>query len=304
MGKKVFLPIAVFILAAAVVYLSAIQEKKPVLPDKSPASGPLTIVTSFYPMYIATANIVKDVPGVKVINMTQPATGCLHDYQLRPDDLKILSEARIFVINGAGMESFMGKAIEQQSGLKVIDASRGISLIKNKKNDDFNPHVWVSINGAVKQVENISQQLAAIDPAHAAQYAANAKEYAGKLETLGTEMHRTLDGARKRNIITFHEALPYFASEFNLNVVGVVEREPGSEPSAEELAETIEIVKESGTSVLFADPQYPAGAAETIARETGLRLFFLDPAVSGPMELDAYIKIMESNLKTLEEALK
>ena len=64
------------------------------------------------------------------------------------------------------------------------------------------------------------------------------------------------------------------------------------------------LVKKSGIKVLFSEPQYPAKAAETIARETGAKIFVLDPAVTGPEVPDAYLQTMEGNLKILEQAFK
>ena len=81
------------------------------------------IVTSFYPMYILTSNIADGIEDVEVVNMTEPQTGCLHDYQLVPADLKVLEKADIFVINGAGMESFLEKVISQLPDLTVIEAA-------------------------------------------------------------------------------------------------------------------------------------------------------------------------------------
>lgn len=303
MRKPATLLMSTVLLVAVSIFLSACQGQTPPVPERSTTTKSLTIVTSFYPIYIEAINIAKDVPGVKVVNMTQPTTGCLHDYQLKPDDLKTLSEAQIFVVNGAGMESFMSKVVEQQPNLKVVDASKGIPLIKGEGEAGDNPHLWVSISNAIQQVKNIGLQLATLDPEHAAQYSANTTAYVDKLEALRAKMHQTLDGAKKRDIITFHEAFPYFAREFNLNIAAVIEREPGSEPSAAELANTIEIVQKSKIKALFAEPQYPAKAADTIARETGAKVFILDPAVMGPMEPDAYLKTMEANMKTLEEAL-
>jgi len=264
----------------------------------------LTIATSFYPMYILTVNVAGSIPGVEVINMSPPQFGCLHDYQLTPNDVKVLERADIFVINGAGAESFMEKVAKQLPGLKIVQASKGISLIKNGGEGGDNPHVWVGISSAIREVENIGQQLAALDPAHAEKYRTNTDAYVKKLEALRHKMHEALAGVKNRNIVTFHEAFPYFAREFNLRVVAVVEREPGSEPAAGELAETIELVKRSKVKALFAEPQYPAKAADTIARETGARVYVLDPAVTGPMVPDAYEKIMESNLRVLKEALQ
>jgi zinc transport system substrate-binding protein len=266
----------------------------------------LTIVTSFYPMYVQTINVVKDVKGVNVVNMTKPQTGCLHDYQLTPDDLKTLEKARVFVVNGAGMEAFLDKVIKQMPQLKIVEASRGITLIKGDGEEGDNPHVWVSISHAIQQVQNIGNQLAKIDPAHGAQYRKNAAAYIKKLEALKEKMHQGLDGIKNRNIITFHEAFPYFAQEFKLKIVAVIEREPGSEPSAQELAETIETVRKSKVKGLFAEPQYPAKAAQMIARETGIKVSVLDPAVTGEAngDINAYLKVMEKNLKSLQGALQ
>ena len=69
------------------------------------ADDMLTVVTSFYPMYIATLNIVDGVEGVRLENLSEPQTGCLHDFQLTPEDMKLLSTADVFVINGGGIES-------------------------------------------------------------------------------------------------------------------------------------------------------------------------------------------------------
>lgn len=264
----------------------------------------IKIVTSFYPIYISTINITKNIPNLSVVNMTKPQTGCLHDYQLTPEDIKTLETAKIFIINGADMESFMDKAIKSQPHVKIINASKGIDLIKNQNDGEDNPHVWVSISYVVQQVKNIKTQLSELDPSNAEKYKANADEYISKLEAQKNKMHLALDELKNRDIITFHEAFPYFAKEFRLNIVSIIEREPGSEPSAAEIAKTIKIVKEKKVKALFAEPQYPAKAAETIAKETGAKLYKLDPAVTGPMDLDAYINIMDNNLKVLKEALE
>lgn len=264
----------------------------------------LTIAASFYPMYIFTLNVAKDIPAVKVINMTKPITGCLHDYSVTTEDMKNLEEARIFVINGAGMESFMDKVTGQMPNLKIVDSSKGIPLIKGEGDQGDNPHLWVSISNAIVQVRNIGDQLSSLDPKNAAKYQANTAIYIRKLEAERDKMHQTLDGIKNREIVTFHESFPYFAKEFNLKIAGVIEREPGSEPNPKELSDTIEKVKSLNIKALFAEPQYSATAADTIAQATGVKVYTLDPVVTGPMDADAYINIMDSNLKSLQEALK
>jgi zinc transport system substrate-binding protein len=263
---------------------------------------PLRVLTSFYPMYVMTLNIVGDTPGVAVECLARPSVGCLHDYQLTPGDLVALSRADVFVVNGAGMETFLDKAARQCPGLRVVEATRGIRLA-----GDGNPHLWVSISGAVEETEAIARGLAAADPAHATAYESNAANYVAKLDRLRAEMHAALDGLAHRDIITFHEAFPYFAGEFKLNIVGVVEREPGSEPNARELADTIKLVRESGARAIFAEPQSPAKSAGVIQRETGVQVSTLDPAATGDRDparaRDSYLRTMEQNLRVLTKAL-
>lgn len=266
-----------------------------------------TIVTSFYPMYIDVINITKDVEGVKVINMTKPQTGCLHDYQLTTEDMKTLEQADVFVANGAGMESFLDKATKQNKNMKVVEASNYKDINFIKDGDEDNPHVWMSVTYAIAQVKAITAALCEADPAHKDAYRKNALDYCMKLEKLKKEMHEELDDLPHKDIVTFHEAFPYLAKEFKLNIVSVIEREPGTEPTPQELETTIAKVNTLPVKVLFTEPQYSPAAAETIAKETGAKIYQLDPVVTGEANLeamDAYISAMKKNMNILKEALQ
>ncbi|HUU97013.1 MAG TPA: metal ABC transporter substrate-binding protein [Phycisphaerae bacterium] len=268
------------------------------------AAGKLSVVASFYPMYITTVNVAKDVPGVSAVNMTPSTTGCLHDYAITTADMKRLAAADVFVTNGAGMESFLDNVAGQYPRLKIVQLAQGIPLIKGHGAEGDNPHVWVSVSHAITQVKNLGKAMAEFDPPHGDLYRKNADAYAARLETLQAKMEAELAPYRGRKIVTFHEAFPYFAQEFGLEIAAVIEREPGSAPSARELAETIDLVRESGVKALFGEPQYPGVAADAIARETGAKVYVLDPGVTGPDDPDAYITIMEKNLAVLKEALQ
>ncbi len=267
--------------------------------------GSVRIVTTFYPMYIDAINIAKGIDGVSVTNMTKPQTGCLHDYQLTTEDMKTLEKADILIANGAGMESFLDKVIKGQKKLTIIDASQNMELLET--DGEKNPHLWLSVTANIQQVKNITEQLKKADPKHADAYQANADIYIQKLEALKKEMHNTLDKVPHKDIVTFHEAFPYFAKEFGLNIIAVVEREPGSEPTPNELQAVIQQIKPLSSKVLFTEPQYAPSAAQTISRETGAKIFTLDPGVTGESTadaMDAYLVTMRKNMNTLKEALQ
>ena len=263
------------------------------------------IVTSFFPMYVATINVADGVEGVTVSNMTAPQIGCLHDYQLSVEDMKKLEKADIFVANGGGMESFLTKVTESRKNLKLVEAAKGIPMLKDAEGP--NPHLWVGISHYIQQVQNIADQLAAADAKHADQYKKNAEAYIAKLNKLKQDMHGKLDKLSNRKIVTFHEAFPYMAQEFKLDIAAVVEREPGTEPTPQELEALIKQVKGLPVKALFTEPQYSPAAAETIVRETGAKIYQLDPCVTGEAKSenrDAYLKAMAKNADVLAEALK
>lgn len=270
------------------------------------SDGNLKIVTSFYPMYLATMNITRGAEGVEVVNLTPPQTGCLHDYQLTPEDMKTLETADIFVVNGLGMESFLDKVTEARPDLKIINASDTPDIVPIMEDGVPNPHVWTSITYAIAQVKNISSKLCELDPDRKEKYKRYTLDYVDELTTLRDEMHISLDMLPNKEIVTFHEAFPYLAAEFGLKIAAVIEREPGTEPTPQELAETIEKVNALPVKVIFTEPQYSSKAAETIARETGAQIFELDPIVTGeakPENLMDYVERMMNNLLTLAKAL-
>ncbi len=100
------------------------------------ADDMLTVVTSFYPMYIATLNIVDGVKGVRLENLSEPQTGCLHDFQLTPEDMKLLSTADVFVINGGGIESFMSDVAKAYPKLDVVEACEDVRLLSDDDEAD------------------------------------------------------------------------------------------------------------------------------------------------------------------------
>lgn len=294
---KKFLSLALIILTFALVGCGG--EKK--------SDDKLKIVTSFYPIYLETMNITRGVSGVEVVNMTPPQTGCLHDYQLTPEDMKLLETADIFVVNGLGMESFLDKVIEARPNLKIINASDTPEIVPIMEDGQPNPHVWLSITYAIAQVKNISSKLCELDPEHTDTYKRHTLDYVDELTTLRDEIHISLTMLPNKEIVTFHEAFPYLAAEFGLKIAAVIEREPGTEPTPQELAETIEKINSLPVKIIFTEPQYSSKAAETIARETGAKIFELDPIVTGeakPENLSDYIDRMLNNIITLAKALQ
>ena len=117
----------VLFLLSALLFTACGTEK-----NKTEETDKLTVVTSFYPVYLLAQEIVQGAEGIRLENMAQPQTGCLHDYELSISDMKLLETADIFIINGGGMESFLEQALERYPELTVVDTSEGIALLEEK----------------------------------------------------------------------------------------------------------------------------------------------------------------------------
>jgi zinc transport system substrate-binding protein len=84
-----------------------------------------------------------------------------------------------------------------------------------------------------------------------------------------------LEGAQNPKFMVFHPAWGYFARDFGLEQIAV--EVGGQEPSAQELAHLITEAKEEGIQVIFAQPEFSARSAETIASEIGGKVLLISP---------------------------
>ncbi len=206
----------------------------------------------------------------------------------------------------------MDKVIAQRPELPVINASDGIEMLCGEDDHDghdhdhgvYNAHVWLDPALAMRQVQNIADGLAAVDSENAEAYQRNAAAYKARLQALHAELSAQLAPLAGSAIVTFHEAFTYFADAYGLVVAGVIANDAGEEPSTRQIAATCDLVKQYQVKALFVEPQYPTKSAETIARETGAKVFTLDPVVSGDGSPESYENAMRENARVLTEALE
>lgn len=275
-----------------------------------------TIVASFYPVYILAANVLDGVEGVRLTTMTAPSTGCLHDYQLLTGDMRTLAGASALLINGAGMEGFLPEVQKQLPALPIVDCSQGIELIAEDTHDhesesghaghaqgEYNAHIWLDPKNAVQMVENLASALAALLPEQADKIRLNGESYIARLTALDTELSAAIAPLPRKTIVTFHEAFPYFARAYGLEIAAAVALEPEEPISPRRLAQVVEAVRQAGNPPLFAEPQYDGAALDAVRTETGAPVFELDPMVTGQDTLTAYEDTMRRNLETLCLAL-
>lgn len=276
----------------------------------------ILLVASFYPVYIFTLNIVDGIDEIAVECMAEQNVGCLHDYQLLSKDARLISDADAFIINGAEMEEFIEDVYQSVENLKVIDSSLNVEILENCGNEEHheeseshnhnhnvNSHIWMSVSNAIIQSENIADELASMYPQYKEKIEANKVNLVERLKALDNELKSDSELLKGKNIITFHESFDYLAKEYSFNVIATVESHEGGEPSAKELAELTEIIKEQNVKVLFTEPDYKGSAATILSNETGVEICTLNPVIQGENVLTSYEDIMRENMSIILKAV-
>lgn len=256
----------------------------------------LRIVTSFYPMYIAAMNIVDGCEGVTLENLSEPQTGCLHDYQLTPADMVLLSKADVFIVNGGGIEHFLTEVAARYPNLTIINTGDSVDMLAD------NAHVWMDLKDYQMQVSVIAEGLAEADENHATVYSNNADAYCEKVQSL-LDSYEDLKQASGKKVILFHEAYEYIAKEWGMEVSYVLDLDEERQVSAGEAADVVKAIKEDEADVILAEKRYGEDMAESMKKEAGAKVVYLDTCVRGEYEKDAYLDAMQSNLELLKEAL-
>lgn len=140
----------------------------------------------------------------------------------------------------------------------------------------FDPHFWFDPERVIIAVEEIAEQLSALEPASEDYFSANRDDYIAKLEELDHWIEDTVAAVddHDRIMVTSHDAFGYFAARYGFTVAGVIIPGGGTElePSPQELAELVHEVEESGATVVFSEVQISDRLARTLAQEAGIRL--------------------------------
>ena len=340
----------------------------------------LLVVTSFYPMYVATENVIGDVEGVTLENLSEPQTGCLHDYQLTAADMKLLSKADVFIVNGGGIESFLSDVAESYPDLKIVQACDGIDLLEsaegteesdsndsssdtgadsdehlnenedahvednahseetdihtdsdehteiadthiesnvhNEDSDhadhdhsehshgDENAHAWMNLDDYQIQVQNICNGLSEADSTHADRYAANAQTYQAKVQELQQETAELASQIAAQPVVIFHEAYEYIVQEYGLQLAGEMNLDEERQVSAGEVADILHAIEDNHVSVVLAEELYGTDMGEMVAKQSGVKVVYLDTLTRGDYSADSYLEGMKSNIEQLKEAFQ
>ena len=249
------------------------------------------------------ADMAKQVAGDRMtIGSIVPAGAHVEEYEPRPDDAKRMSEAKLVITNGLDLDKWVDPLLRNaKSGTPVVTVTNGLSDI------DGNPHMWFDPALARHYVDKMRDALVSLDPPGTDVYTANAKTYSDQLVSLEAELKAKVATIPqdRRKLVTSHDAFPYFARAFGLEIVGFAQPEPGKPPSAGELAGLVEKVKAANVPAIFSEVGGSPQLAETVAKETGAKVVTDHPTDSLlDKPADSYAGLMRVVVDKIVAALK
>jgi ABC-type Zn uptake system ZnuABC Zn-binding protein ZnuA len=256
------------------------------------------------------ADLVGQVGGPDVtVHSLVPKGGEVHTFDPTPRGFESVARAQLLVANGLGLDDWLVKvASDTGTSAPVVRLGDGVPADRliGKTDGTPNPHLWLDVSLARLYVAHIADALATADPAHAAAFRERAATYdqrLGKLDTTIREKLTTVP-AGDRKVISFHDAFPYFAHAYGLQIVGTIVDAPGQDPSAGEVAKLVDAVKANAVAAVIAEAQFNADLVRTLADETGARVVtdLYDDTLGDP-PVDSYEAMLRWDADRLTEAL-
>ena len=151
---------------------------------------------------------------------------------------------------------------------------------------------------------HIGEAFAGLDPAHAADYRANAARFVDDLEKHITEWEKLMAPYKGQEIAAYHNAWLYFANRFGLKSDLFLEPKPGVPPTPSHLAEVILKMRENHVRAVLVDPYQNRRTAEAVAERTGATVVDVTQYPGGVKGSEGgYIQLMDYLVKSVAEAL-
>ncbi|TRW45415.1 zinc ABC transporter substrate-binding protein [Georgenia yuyongxinii] len=284
-----------------------------------PGAAPLDVLTTVYPLQYVAERVGG--PDVSTTSLTPPGVDA-HALELAPHDVAQLDAAGL-VLYLSGFQAAVDDAVEQTTPDHVLDVATlpGVAAHLQGAADaghaeqahdhghghdhgGADPHFWLDPTLLASVADGVAAELAAADPAHAADYRTRAENLAVELTALDEEFSAALEVCESRTLVVAHAAYGFLGERYDLTQVGVSGLDPESEPSPARLAEIADVVRQEGVTTIFAERLVNPAVAETLAGEVGVEVAVLDPLDGRLDQTKDYQEIMRDNLQALREGLR
>lgn len=304
MFKKLITPL---LLISTMLLFTACGSKK-VQPDIAKTQSKVKVVVTFNAMRELAAAVGKD--KVDIITIIPDGTEP-HDFEPKAKDLESLSNAKIFVYNGFGMESWVDKVLESvdNKSLISVEASKSSKPIENTDADEkqehgqYDPHLWISLKGAEVEAKNIKDALVKVDSSNKSYYEKNFNDFKLQLDDLYNQYNKKFLAVSNKSFVTGHAAFAYLCRDFGLSQNSVENVFAEGEPSAKKLKELTDYCRKNKIKTIFVEDMVSTKVSDALAKEVGAKVEKINTIESKEENKD-YIQSMRENLDLIYSSLK
>ena len=312
--KKIYMAVLAIIMSLGLISCSNNIKKEEV----NKYNDKIKVYATIFPVYDFAKNIGKD----KIeLNYIVPPSSEPHDYEISAKTIKDIQNADLLIKNGLGIDGFSDNIKSESDKLNILVASEGIEKItyKEEGHDEdqieeehehgkYDPHVWLDINNAIKECENIKNEFIKIDSKNKGYYEENYNNYVKELKDLQEEYNANLKDIKNKTILVSHDAYGYLCKEYGINQISITGINPNQEPSMSKIAELTNYAKDNNIKYILFDGLVNPKVSQTIANEAKIDteiLYSLDGiTIDDFNNNEDYISLMERNLETLKIVLR
>lgn len=277
-------------------------------------------VTTIHPFQ----EILKEVVGDRgEVYQILPPGASPHTYELRPSDLRTVATAKALFYGSENLDAWALK-LQNTNRIELIRYVDGDSLIhfqqehERQKSDVYHdehedeghhhssgvdPHFWTDPLTVKSLLPTLTENLCIIDPGQCEQYRKNYQKFGSQLDSLHLKIKKMLTPIRGSKVMISHPFFQYFFKRYGIELIGVIEKNPGREPTPKEIKELIEEIKHENVKAIFDHTQLPDRAAKIIAESTGIRVYDLDP-IGGVPGRQTYKELLLHNAEIILKALR
>lgn len=239
-----------------------------------------------------------------------------HDYSMRPSQARALAQADLVIWIGPQLTGWLEGPIDSLAAgthMSLLDVPQATMLAfrdddvadghdhgdAHSHAGDIDPHVWLDpVNGALF-AQAIAQRLGQMDPANAQTYLSNANELGRDIDALSADVSARFATLKPGAFIVLHDAFHYFEHRFGVETSGAVFDGHATTPGPQQIARLRDMVRDEQITCALAEPQQNTDLLNTIAGDTGLRVFIADPMGDGT----DYVALLENMATSMVDCL-
>jgi zinc/manganese transport system substrate-binding protein len=237
--------------------------------------------------YSVLGAVVKEVVGnAGDVVVLMPNGANPHEWSASAKDVETMLKADLVIDNGLGLEGNLQDPLKEAKaqGVRVFTVADHITVRKVKAGQGIDatdpdqapgaddPHLWMDPLTMKEWIEPLVSALKGVG----IDAAANGAKVETDLDTLNADVESIVGRipAPRRQLVTGHESMGYFAERYNFKLIGAIipSITTQAEASAGELANLTKKIRSAGVPAIFAEIGTPAATVRAIAGDTGTKV--------------------------------